>query len=205
MRGARVSVAEYSKLAAQFNPVRFDADALAALAKRAGMKYMVATAKHHDGFAMYHSKVSKYNIADATPFKRDVIREIADACKKNDLPFGLYYSQAQDWYHPGGASDGNWDSAQNGSMDRYIEQIAVPQVRELLTNYGPIRMFWWDTPKQMNEERSGKLKPLLQLQEGIFTNNRLGRVAGTAVSGDFTTPEQRIPFRGLKGQLWKPA
>lgn len=203
MRGARVPVAEYAKLAGQFNPVRFDANALAGLAKRAGMKYLVATAKHHDGFAMYDSKASDYNIVAATPFKRDVIREIAAACTKNGLPLGLYYSQAQDWYHPGGATNGNWDSAQRGSMDKYIDEIAVPQVHELLSNYGTIRMFWWDTPKDMTVQRTAKLQPLLKLQEGIFTNNRLGRVAGADVSGDFTTPEQRLPFRGLKGQLWE--
>src|SRR5438477_6644170 len=99
---SQVPVAEYEKLTSRFNPVKFNADAWVKLAKDAGMKYIVITSKHHDGFAMFHSKTSDYNIYDATPFKRDPIKELAAACKRNGLKFGLYYSQFQDWGHAGG-------------------------------------------------------------------------------------------------------
>ena len=92
------SIAEYSKLAEQFNPVKFDADQWARIAKQAGMRYMIITAKHHDGFAMFHSQSDPYNIYDATPFHRDPVAELAAACKKHGLKFGFYYSQALDWH-----------------------------------------------------------------------------------------------------------
>lgn len=212
MRNAKIPVTEYAQLATRFNPVRFDANGLVQLARQTGMKYLVVTTKHHDGFAMYHSRASNYNIVDATPFGRDVIKEIAEACRKDSIALGLYYSQGQDWYHPGGATNGNWDSLQRGDMDKYIDSIAVPQVRELLSNYGPIAMFWWDTPVDMNDDRSARLGKQLALQPGMITNNRLAVVPGmdyaTPIpgfnfSGDFFTPEQRVPFRGIEGHPWE--
>lgn len=192
MNIAKIPVADYAKFAEQFNPVKYDADAWVRLAKEAGMKYIVITSKHHDGFAMFHSKTSPYNIYDATPFKRDPLAELAAACRKHGLKLGFYYSQAQDWHHPGGAaSGGHWDKAQDGSMDDYIRDIAVPQVKEILTNYGPIAVIWWDTPVDMNKERADMLAPLLKLVPGIISNNRLGYY-----DGDFGTPEQTIPESG---------
>ncbi|RYG65398.1 hypothetical protein EON80_17425, partial [bacterium] len=109
MRDAHIPVAEYAALAPQFNPTQFDAKKWVGLAKAAGMKYLVITAKHHDGFAMYPSKVSKFNIMDATPFKRDPLAELAAECRKNGIKFGIYYSQGQDWTHPGGGIwNGPW-------------------------------------------------------------------------------------------------
>lgn len=193
MHHAKIPVAEYAKLAEQFNPVKFDAEAWVKLAREAGMKYIVITSKHHDGFAMFRSAVSPFNIYDATPFKRDPLKELADACRKYDIKLGFYYSQAQDWHHPGGAAaGGHWDPAQDGSMDDYIRDIAVPQVKEILSNYGPIAIMWWDTPVDMTKERADKFVPLLKLQPGIIVNNRLGYYAG-----DFGTPEQEIPAQGL--------
>src|ERR1051326_9167661 len=89
---------------------------------------------------MFHSSASPYNIYDATPFKRDPLKELAAACKKQGIRLGFYHSEAQDWHHPGGAAakGGHWDPAQDGSMDDYIDKIAVPQVKELLSNYGPV-------------------------------------------------------------------
>jgi len=145
----KIPVAEYAEYATQFNPVKYDADAWVRLAKEAGMKYIVITSKHHDGFAMFKSAASSYNIVDATPFKRDALKELAAACKKYGVKLGLYYSQAQDWHHAGGAArHGRWDPAQEGEMTDYIKTIAVPQVKEILTNYGPIAVLWWDTPRQ---------------------------------------------------------
>ena len=100
---AKIPVGEYAENAEQFNPVKFDADQWVSIAKKAGMKYIVITSKHHDGFAMFHTKASPYNIFDATPFHRDPLKELAAACKKQGMRLGFYYSQAQDWHHPGGA------------------------------------------------------------------------------------------------------
>ena len=104
MHAAKIPVKEYEKLPAKFNPTKFDADAWVSVAKKAGMKYIVITSKHHDGFAMFHSKASPFNIYDATPFKRDPLKELSEACQKQGIKLGFYYSQAQDWHHPGGAA-----------------------------------------------------------------------------------------------------
>jgi alpha-L-fucosidase len=195
MNSDKIPVAEYAGFAQQFNPVRFDADQFVRTAKQAGMKYIVLTSKHHDGFAMFKSQASSYNVVDATPFKRDIIKEMAEATRKYGLKFGLYYSQAQDWHHAGGAAvGGHWDRAQDGSMDEYIDKIAVPQVREILTSYQP-DVLWWDTPQDMNPERAEKLRPLIQLRPGLITNNRLAQ----GYQGDFSTPEQMIPGVSLPG------
>lgn len=199
MSSAKIPVADYSALPKQFNPEKFDADAWVRLAKEAEMKYMIITSKHHDGFAMFRSKASPFNIYDATPFKRDPLAELAKACKKHGVKLGFYYSQAQDWTHPGGAAwNGHWDKAQDGSMEDYIRDIAVPQVREILSNYGPVAVLWWDTPCEMTKERADMLLPLLKLQPGIITNNRLGHYPG-----DTETPEQTIPAKGYVNRDWE--
>ena len=103
MNDASIPVADYKALAAKFNPTGFNAHDIVALAKAAGMKYIVITSKHHDGFAMFDSKADPFNIVDATPFKRDPLRELAEECRKQGIKLGFYYSQAQDWTAPGGA------------------------------------------------------------------------------------------------------
>src|SRR5688572_6501200 len=108
MNRAKIPVAEYEQLARQWNPVKYDAEAWVQLAKDAGMKYIVITSKHHDGFALYDSKVSAWDVVDATPFKRDILKELSAACQKHGMPLGFYYSQSQDWHHPGGAGN-DWD------------------------------------------------------------------------------------------------
>ncbi len=197
MMWEKIPVAEYAAVAAKFNPTQFDADAIVRLARDAGMKYVVFTAKHHDGFAMYHSKVDGYNIYDFTPFKRDPVAELAAACRKYGLKLGLYYSQSRDWYHPGGQihvrHPDPWDDAQKGDYDKYLRDVAVPQVRELFTNYGPVSIFWWDTPDFMTDERAAPFLPLIALQPDVITNNRLGNKLGPDTKGDFTTPERQIP------------
>ena len=150
----RIPLAEYSKLAAAFNPVFFDAEEWVKLAKDAGMKYVVFTSKHHDGFAMFKSEVSKYNVYDATPFKRDVVAELADACKEYGLKLGLYYSQDLDWEHPDGGGyklgkvwcdnaaylTNNWDYPDdaNKNYTKCFEEKIKPQVNEILTKYGDL-------------------------------------------------------------------
>ena len=201
MNRGRIPVADYQKLPAQFNPVRFNAEEWVKLAKDAGMKYIVITSKHHDGFAMYHSQADPFNIYDATPFNRDPLKELAAACQKEGIKLGFYYSQAQDWNHPGGAaSGGHWDKAQDGGMDEYIDKVAIPQVKEILSNYGPVAVLWWDTPVSMTPERAEKFLPLLKLQPNIVTNNRLDSKKRT---GDFETPEQKIPDTGIPGKDWE--
>ncbi|HEY6900714.1 MAG TPA: alpha-L-fucosidase, partial [Puia sp.] len=200
MHGAKIPVAEYRRLAGRFRPTAFNAEQWVRIARDAGMKYIVFTCKHHDGFAMFGSGVSKLNVVDATPFKRDIVRELAAACRKYGVRLGLYYSQAQDWLHPGGAaSGGSWDPAQKGDMNAYLDTVGVPQVRELLTKYGPIAEFWWDTPNDMDAEKARKFLPLLALQPEMITNNRLGG----GVPGDIETPEQYIPATGIPGRNWE--
>jgi alpha-L-fucosidase len=193
MHDGKIPLADYQKLAGQFNPVNFDAEKWVQIAQDAGMKYMVITAKHHEGFAMFHSQADGFNIFDATPFKRDPLAELAAACQKHGMKLGFYYSQSQDWNHPGGdAVGGHWDPAQNGSMDDYIAKVAVPQVRELLTRYGPVAVLWWDTPDNITQDQAAQFLPVLKLQPGIITNDRLG-----IGNGDTATPEQRIPPTGI--------
>ncbi len=201
MKFAKIPRQEYALLAKQFNPIQFDADAWVKLAKDAGQKYMVLTAKHHDGFALFRSKASTYNVVDATPFKKDIVEAYANACRKYGMKMGLYYSQAQDWYHPGGAvwAGQEWDSTHLGKMDAYIDSIALPQVKEILGNYGDVAVLWWDTPVGMTKEMSQKLADVVKQYPNLITNNRLGAGMG----GDLETPEQFIPATGFPDRNWE--
>ncbi|MFB6455306.1 alpha-L-fucosidase [Chitinophaga sp. Hz27] len=226
MNRAKIPVAEYQQYAKQFNPIQYDADAWVKMAKDAGMKYIVITAKHHDGFAMFKSNASKFNIVDATPYGKDVLKQLATACKKYGIKLGFYYSQAQDWNNPGGAAarkvasegwpnpdsaridaytqanSGHWDPAQTtATMSEYIDKVAVPQVKELLTNYGDVAVLWWDTPTNMTDEYAQKLQDVLKIQPNIITNDRLKR---PNFPGDYKTPEQKIPTKEeLDGRDWE--
>jgi alpha-L-fucosidase len=201
MHSAKIPRAEYAALAGKFNPTMFNADDWVKLAKDAGQKYIVITSKHHDGFAMFGSKASDYNIVDATPFKRDILKELAESCRKHNIKLGFYYSQAQDWYHPGGAVSGNveWDESHKGDMNKYVEEIAIPQVKEILSNYGDVAVLWWDTPTNMTKEMATKLAELTKPYPNLITNNRLGAGMG----GDLETPEQFVPATGFPGRNWE--
>lgn len=175
MNRAKIPVTEYELLAAQFNPVKFNAEEWVKLAKDAGMRYIVITSKHHDGFTLFKSAVSKYNVVDATPFKRDIIGELAAACKKHGMRLGFYYSQSQDWHEADGAGN-NWDFPPNEEkdFDKYLRAKAEPQVREILTNYGPVALIWFDTPQMMTDERAGRFVEMVrQLQPNCLINGRL--------------------------------
>lgn len=203
MRNAQIPVAEYRAFAREFNPVNYDPEAWAALAEAAGMRYLVITAKHHDGFALYPSEVTDWDVADATPYGRDLLTPLAEAARRHGLKFGTYYSQAQDWTHPGGAKAGleegqGWDPAHRGSFDAYLRQIAIPQTREILTRIRP-DVLWWDTPTWMTAERAQPLHDLIRLRPGLITNNRLGG----GFQGDTETPEQHIPATGYKNRDWE--
>ena len=180
MNHAKIPVSEYEKLATQFNPVKFDADAWVAVAKNAGMKYIVITAKHHDGFAMFKSEASKFNIVDATPFHRDPMMELAAACKRAGIKLCFYYSQTQDWHEPD-ANGNTWDFPDESKKDfaKYFHSKVIPQVRELLTNYGPIGLIWFDTPRTITKEQSEELAALVHtLQPQCIVNGRVGHGAG---------------------------
>jgi alpha-L-fucosidase len=202
MRMAHIPVAEYKAYAKEFPADKFDPAAFVAAAKAAGMKYIVITAKHHDGFAMYDSKVNDWTIVQASPFKKDPLKALVEECRKQGMKLGFYYSQAQDWNNGGSISSGSWDKAQVGDMDKYIDKTVVPQVTELLTNYGSDTpcVLWWDTPINMNPSRAARVDAVVQkLRPGLIQNNRLGGGA----KGDTETPEQHIPPQGYPGHDWE--
>jgi len=203
MNRGKIPVADYKAFAKDFNPVKYNPEEWVKLAKAAGMKYIVITSKHHDGFALFDSKATDWDIVDATPYGKDLLRPLVDACKKNGMRIGFYYSQAQDWNHPGGAKSGykegeGWDEPHKGDFDAYLKTIAVPQVKEILSGYD-IDVLWWDTPTWMNTQRAEQFLPLLKLRPGIITNNRLGG----GFRGDTETPEQHIPATGFKDRDWE--
>jgi alpha-L-fucosidase len=210
MNRASIPVADYKALAPKFNPTQFNAAEIVGLAKDAGMKYIVITSKHHDGFAMFDSKADPFNIVQATPFKRDPLKELADECRKQGIRFGFYHSQDQDWTAPGGAAyktgdhkppTYHWDPAQNGDFAHYLDSKVIPQMKELLSNYGEFpAIIWFDTPtKDMTPEQAGKIVSVLNQHPKLIWNNRLGG----GYSGDTETPEQYIPARGYPGRDWE--
>ena len=203
MSGLNIPAADYDKLAAQFDPVNFNANDYVALAKAAGMKYIIFVAKHHDGFAMYNSAVSSFNIVQATPFGRDPLREIADACRAAGLGFGIDYS-ILDWQYPEmtpnkpAPTDPN-----NPGIQAYINGKLKPQLRELIANYNPDILWfdgewkpWWtrESGREL-DEFCRSIKPTL------IINNRIAK--GGSSDGDFDTPEQSVPAGGDPGRLWE--
>ena len=199
MNRAKIPVKEYEQLAGQFNPVKFNAEEWVQMAEDAGMKYIVITSKHHDGFAMYGSKVTKYNIVDATPFKRDPLKELAAACAKHNIRFGFYYSQSQDWHEPGGAGN-TWDfpadveKDKSGAYDQYLREKAEPQVKELLTGYGPVCLIWFDTARMMGtNNRAQRFLDIVQtLQPACLIDGRLGAKGDYRSMGDNAIPNQVV-------------
>src|SRR5437763_7636979 len=192
---SRIPVKEYETLASRFNPVKFNADEWVKVAKDAGMKYIVITSKHHDGFAMFKSKASPYNIVDATPFKRDVLKELADACARGGIRLGFYYSQSQDWHEPNGAGN-EWDfpADDKKDYDQYLRGKAEPQVKELLTGYGPIALIWFDTPRMMSKDRSQRFIDIVHtLQPATLIDGRLGAEGDYRSMGDNRIPDAVVP------------
>lgn len=196
MSQARIPVAEYKKVAQTFNPVKFNADEWAQLAQDAGIKYMVITAKHHEGFAMYDSKVSDFDIVDATPYKKDPMKALAAATAKRGIQFGFYYSQFQDWYEPNGGKN-SWDfDEQKKDYQKYYKEKAIPQLKELLTNYGPLGIVWFDTPGGMTKEQTQTfVNDLRVLQPKSLFSSRVGH--GLGDYRDFGDSE--VPVTPIKG------
>jgi alpha-L-fucosidase len=194
MYNAQIPVSEYSELAGEFNPVEFDAAGWVAVAKSAGMRYLVITAKHHDGFALFHSPSNPYNIVDATPFGRDPMAELAAECRKADITLGFYYSQDQDWHDPNGAwNDWDYDEGKK-DFDAYFRGKVIPQITELLTQYGRIGLIWFDTPYTIGIKHSVELRDLVhRLQPDCLVSGRVGNDLGDYGSlGDNQIPVGRI-------------
>ena len=201
--------AEYEKLATVFNPIYFDADEWVKLAKDSGMEYMVVTSKHHDGFCLFKSEVDSYNSVDGSPFGRDIIYELANACARHNMKLGLYYSQVIDWHEPhgggygmkfyhtnvGGMSwDNDWDFPDRSKKDYRIcyENKIKPQVKEILTNYGDLCLVWFDTPLDILPEYSKELCDMVKhYQPWCLVDSRIGNGMGDYRScGDNQLPEE---------------
>ena len=180
----KLPIEEYRDLAKEFNPVKFNADEWVLLAKAAGMKYIVITSKHHDGFSMFDSDVTSYDIVDATPFKRDPMKELKQACDRHGLKFGLYYSHAQDWNEPDGYGN-NWSfPGYPRNMDKYLDEKSIPQIRELCLKYKPA-ILWFDTAGDITPARAEQISAMArELVPDILINSRiqLGKPRGLPVT-----------------------
>lgn len=196
---ANLTTEKYVPVAKEFNPIDFDAEKLVQLAKDAGMKYIIITAKHHDGFAMYDSKVSDFNIVKATPFKRDPMKELSKACADAGLGFGFYYSHNQDWTTPYGTVYGKNDGLDPTSYESYFRNKCLPQVEEITRNYGPIELVWFDTPGNMKKEFVEELVAVVRKnQPNAFVSGRAGHDLG-----DYNTlGDMEIPVENEEG-LWE--
>ncbi len=226
MNRCKIPYREYRAKASTFNPVNFNAEKIVCMAKDAGMKYIVFTTKHHDGFAMFKSNASRFNIVDYTPFKRDIVDELAQACRKYDMKLGLYYSQTQDWCNPGGLTirklmkegwanpdsleiddftakhGGAWDAQQQTrTFNDYFYNIALPQIKELLSRYRDVAVMWFDTPASISKKQADDVMAELSRYPHIIINDRLKR---PDVYGDYKTPEGLIPKnKDIEGVDWE--
>jgi len=208
MLNERIPLKEYAQIANDFNAVKFNAEQWVLTAKNAGMKYIVITAKHHDGFAMFDSKASDYNIVKRTPFHKDPMKELAAACKKEGIKLCFYYSLGRDWQDPdvptnwpvkGGRSN-TWDYPNEDAkvLQRYFDRKVIPQVTELLTQYGPIGVMWFDTFEMITKAQSKELQTLIRkLQPDCIINNRIGNGFG-----DYFVSEQSLST-GMKVKPWE--
>lgn len=198
MYNGEIPVKEYEEMAKGFNPEQFEADQWVSIAREAGMKYIVITAKHCDGFAMYDSDVTTYNIIDHTKFMRDPIMELKQACQEQGLKLGFYYSHNWDWHEPDALGLYNtWDFPDKDSKDpeNYYQTKSIPQIRELVSKYDPDIM-WFDVPTDIPKETSFEiLRTIRQISPDCIINDRISHEhqEKQIVMGDFYTPEQYIP------------
>jgi len=195
-RMAGIPVDEYMETAKTFNPVDFNAKDIAQLAKDAGMKHIIITSKHHDGFAMFKSEASAFNIVDATPFGRDPMKELSTACKEIGLGFGFYYSHNQDWTSPGASGGPKVNSdGTPATFENYFYTKCKPQVKEICTNYGELDFIWFDTPGSIPKEFVLELAEMVrELQPKAMLCSRIGHGMGDYASkGDMEVPPKNIP------------
>ena len=222
MHGNKIPNREYAALAKAFNPILFDPLDWMKRARDAGMKYFVITSKHHDGFAMYRSRVSKYNVVDATPFGRDPLEAIAEACRTTGVRLGLYYSQDIDWHEPNGGGrrvnygcyrglgasremrywGNDWDFADTPEYDfqRYLDEKSMPQVEEILTQYGDLCLVWFDVPVTLSRPQSEAFVRLVRKhQPGCLVSGRIGHGLG-----DYFSPSDNcIAEKTERGKLYE--
>jgi alpha-L-fucosidase len=218
MSRAQIPIPEYESFVRAFNPVKYDADEWVRIAKDAGMKYIIITSKHHDGFAIFDSKVSSYDIVDATPYKRDALRALAEAAGRHGLKFGVHYS-IMDWHHPDAQAPNtpqyNSRTWSNPNFRRYVETYMKPQLKELLTQYPNIDVLWFDGEwvADWNDDLGRDVYNFLRaMRPSLIINNRVGHTRqglsglnkeGRVGLGDFGTPEQQVPPEGLPGVDWE--
>lgn len=197
---AGIPVEEYKKIAEKFNPSQFDAYKIASLAKNAGMKYIIITSKHCDGFAMYHSKADEFNIVDSTPYGRDPMKELVKACRELGLGFGFYYQHNSDWVTPGGTGGpATYPDGTPASFADYFYKKCLPQVKEICTYYGKLDFIWFDTPGNMEKKFIYQLANVVRtLQPTAMLCSRIGKGLG-----DYTTlGDMQIPVHNVDG-LWE--
>ena len=210
MGKAEIPVAKYKELAKEFNPVKYNPEDWVLMAKKAGMKYIVITAKHVDGFALWPTATNDWDV-ESTLYKKDLLKPLAEACKKHGIKLGFYYAQTVDWSN-GGACN-NWDPARKEDIPNYMKNIAIPQIKELANNYGDApAILWWDVPVAMNYDYAKQILDVLSVRPGLIQNNRLFKmhghmgvidmaaleeIKGNPLYGDTETPEQYIPPTGL--------
>jgi len=207
MIAAQANRLEYGEAAKVFNPTKFDPQALAKTMKDAGIKYIVLAAKHHEGFAMFATKASKYNVIDASPYGKDILALLLPALRAEGIKIGIYYSQNLDWYHPGGG--GNWHTKDSDFPDYgndkknnkwYVNNIVIPQLTEILTNYGKIDYLWYDIVEEMDFHLAEKIhKRVNKLAPDMIVNNRLSQWH----KGEVQTPEKIVPPNGMPGKVWE--
>jgi alpha-L-fucosidase len=211
MQRFEIPVEEYRTIAATFNPTAFDAREWVALAKNAGMKYLIITSKHHDGFAMYDSEVSDYNIVDYTPFGRDPLRELSEACAEAGIKFGVYYSHREDWEHPyayGNFWDFDTSQTNLDTMDhpelfrRYLDEKAIPQLKELLTGYGPLGVVWFDRGMYTQEQGQEFVDLVHGLQPGCLVNGRVGHYDKELLGDYQSMTDNGMPIGGIE-EYWE--
>jgi alpha-L-fucosidase len=193
---AKIPAKVYAKVAKHFDPVDFNAKRWVRIAKESGVRYLVITAKHHEGFAMFNSKVSHFNIVDDTPYKKDPLKALSAACRKAGIKFGFYYSQFLDWHEPNGGGN-TWDfNKKDKDYLKYYRNKAIPQLKELLTNYGPINILWFDQSGGLTKKQTIKLvNNLHKLQPQCLFSSRVGHGLGNY--RDFG--DSQIPAAPIKG------
>ncbi|MBO4633286.1 MAG: alpha-L-fucosidase [Lentisphaeria bacterium] len=211
MRKFKIPIPQYEQLAARFKAEKFNAELWAETARDAGMKYMIVTSKHHDGFSMFKTAYDRYNVVDSTPFGKDPMLELARACRQAGIRLGFYYSQDQDW-HEKGATGNTWDFREEdqnpAAFQAYLDRKVKPQVRELLTQYGDVAVIWFDTPHQITLEQSADLKDFVhRLQPQCLVSGRVGNGQGDYDSlGDNQLPaglpKRRCEGLGTMNESW---
>ncbi|HOW31966.1 MAG TPA: alpha-L-fucosidase, partial [Bacteroidales bacterium] len=211
---AQIPVDEYNKFALKFNPVKFEAETWVMAAREAGMKYIVLTSKHHDGFCLWNSDQTDFDVM-STPFKRDILKELADACRKHNMHICWYHS-IMDWHHPDYLPRRDWETGRttdSADFERYVQYLKN-QVHEILTKYGEISILWFDGEWEStwNHDRAVDLYNYIRsFNKNVIINNRIdvfrdgmaGMSNNQQALGDYGTPEQEIPDTGIPGADWE--